>query len=817
MIISKKLLNHCVWLALCSFPIFAHANNVAQQREQSIQLIRTGDVETGLSQLESLLKENPQDQKLIADFIVTAYANGKLTADKLNVIQNIQAQNFPEYGRISVIKAYRDQKQYALAEQWVKQFETVQPAAYWNVWRAVLQAEAGQKAQAQQSLTRVNMDQLTADYLSQLAYVYRLLDMPVESLQAAERAVKANAVADTQEQYALALAATSDFNAAQQSLKGVALTDEQQAIRLKHSIQLTEFSQQIKQAIQYQKNNSELGNASYFELDQVIARMHAYAPQLANDAAMFERFQYDYLYALNARNRASQVLTERQKLNKNEADMPAYVRQVLADSYLKTQQPSHAERLYKTLFSDPKMVNYNLFSGLYYSLIEQEKFAEANTLIQRMENELPKYRYSQAKGVDRAPHSDWTEFLTLKGLNYAYRNEHDKAEQYFEKLVAEAPANLSYQNSLALVQRWREKPEQSIQTLAMWNGLTEDQSGIQLNQMQNAQALSDITTWRKDAARLQLMIPDDTGLKRAQKELNDRNHATISHQTSFSKSESDNDAILGRLKGSREQESHTRVSSPWFAENFRGFADHQYRWAKYNSGELDEQRLGLGAEWQKDRKFASAMLSQDLDGGRTGVQLNWSHWLNDHWNYSLGFDSQADIPLQAVRLDHEGKAYQMGLNWQANESRKAGASYQLTDINDGNTRHELGAYFKQRLQAAPHHVTDATVRGYYSQNDQVDVPYFNPKNSHSLELTLEHDWMTWRNYEHSLNQHFEATVGSFGQNGESNKAIYNVFYQHEWQLSRTWRLNYGIGWGVHPYDGEDEEKTYAVVGFEGRF
>ena len=86
--------------------------------------------------------------------------------------------------------------------------------------------------------------------------------------------------------------------------------------------------------------------------------------------------------------------------------MPAYVRQVLADSYLKTQQPSHAERLYKTLFSDPKMVNYNLFSGLYYSLIEQEKFAEANTLIQRMENELPKYRYSQAKGVDRAPHSD---------------------------------------------------------------------------------------------------------------------------------------------------------------------------------------------------------------------------------------------------------------------------------------------------------------------------------------------------------------------------------------------------------------------------
>ena len=47
--------------------------------------------------------------------------------------------------------------------------------------------------------------------------------------------------------------------------------------------------------------------------------------------------------------------------------------------------------------------------------------------------------------------------------------------------------------------------------------------------------------------------------------------------------------------------------------------------------------------------------------------------------------------------------------------------------------------------------------------------------------------------------------------------IYNFFYGHEWQLSRTWKLNYGVGWGVRPYDGKDEEKTYAVLGFEGRF
>ncbi len=32
-----------------------------------------------------------------------------------------------------------------------------------------------------------------------------------------------------------------------------------------------------------------------------------------------------------------------------------------------------------------------------------------------------------------------SEYLGLKGLNYAYRNEHAKAEKDFEQLLAQAP------------------------------------------------------------------------------------------------------------------------------------------------------------------------------------------------------------------------------------------------------------------------------------------------------------------------------------------------------------------------------------------
>lgn len=803
---------------LVGWPTMVMATELDQQREQGILLIRSGQVDVGLQQLKHLLEQHPEDQNLIADYVVSSYYNSKFLASDQKYLQNINPAKYPDYGRVSLIKILRDLKQYNDAEAWVTQFNTIQPDTSWMVWQALLQAESGEIVKAKKTLKNIDLDQLSADALNSLAYVYRIVDMPVESLQVAKQALQKSPTLDSREQTILALMATSDYVVAQRIFNDVpeSLQDEQQN-RLAIVIQLNQFSQKIQSSIQYHKNNNTRHTESYVLLDQVLQEMQNYVPQLENFPDLKERFQFDYMYALDARNLPKKVLKERAHLQKDEQDMPTYIRLVLAESYLKTKQPKQAEVLYKSVLSEPKFVEYDVYAGLYYSFIAQEKFSEANLLITEMEQTLPKYRYSQAKGVDREPHPDWVEFLSLKGLNYAYRNEHEKAEQYFEKLVAEAPSNASYQNNLALIQRWREKPETSKDNLAVWNGLTDRELGIQLGQMQNAQVLNDISTWKSDDLRLQKILSDDSGFKRSRQELNDRNHASITHQSSFSKSKSDSPELLGQLKGSREQESHTRLNSPWFADNFRAFVDHQYRWAEYDSGTLREQRIGLGTEWQKDRKAGSIIFSQDSHGNRSGIQLNWSQWLSDYWNYGVAYNSQADIPLQAVRLNNEGRSYQFGVNWQANESRKVGLSYQLTDIDDGNTRHEFGTYFRQRLQVAPHHVTDATLRGYFSQNKQLDTSYFNPKQSHSVELTLEHNWMTWRRYDRHFNQYFEVTIGTFGQTDYSNKPLYNIFYQHEWQVSRIWKLNYGIGWGSHPYDGKDEEKTYAVAGFEGRF
>jgi poly-beta-1,6 N-acetyl-D-glucosamine export porin PgaA len=815
---KKSIWAICILASTSPITHLQAADNIDQLREQGVVLIRSGQVEQGLEQLRTLLNQQPQNQKLIADYIVSTQAHQKLTLADLGYLQNIQVQDFPNYAWLSVVKGQRDLKQFQSAAKWAETFYQQSQQQEWLVWDGVLSAEAGQSAQAKQKLAQINKEQLSPDYLAQMSYAYRVLNMPVEALETAKYALsKQETNPDIQEQYVLALMVNSDYAEAEQYIQTHRLNKSRP--NLQHSIKLNEFSQRIQNAIQSQRmlTYRDQGMLAYNKLDQVIADMQRYEAELPEDQAIRRKFYYDYSYALNARQASKQTLATLQKVNIPILEMPAYVRHAAADSYLRLRQPQQAEIYYRSLLLEKNYPNYDVYAGLYYSLVEQEKFKQADQLIVQMDHLLPTFIYSQAKGVNKTTHDDRFEYLALKGLNYAYRNEHAKAQQYFEQLLAQAPNNVSYQNNLALIQRWREKPELSESNLSQLNGVEPIDQATRINHMQNSQALGNIQAWKAQTADLQQRAPLDTGVKLSQKELNDRNRATIQHQTTISRSKSDSRDLLGQLKGSRERDHETRLNSPWFYDNYRAYTTHDYRWSDFDDGEVDDSRIGLGLEWASNRKHASIALSQATDGDRFGAELEWSHWLNDHWNYHLGYNSQADIPLQALDRGFEGESYAVGVDWQQNESRKAGATYQLTDIDDGNTRQEAAAYFMQQIFQAPHHITQATLRGYYGKNDDIEADYFNPESNYSLEVALAHDWMTWRNYDRHFSQHFEASVGTYKQTDFSAKAIYNFYYQHDWQLSRTWKLNYGIGWGVHPYDGDSEERTYGVIGFEGRF
>lgn len=795
-----------------------------------------------LDQLFTLHQQYPQDQKVIADYVLLSQAANRVDQDILPIIQMIQPSVYPVYAQMPLIQVLRDLKQFSLAAEYVKAFNQHAPDLQWQVLAILVQAEAADFTVAQRDLAQLlrthQLQEFSADQLMQISYTYRRIQMPIEAMQFAQLALdkqqrQGPVSLDIHDQYVQSLMANGDFDLAKAYVAQTQIM-QQHFPYLMAQIELGLFKQRIQNTIQRYKvlSYKNQGSDAFQALDQVLAEMAVFEqqlpkahdpqakdPQLKNHQAqaLRQQFYYDYIYALNQRNQSELVFAQLLKLDHPVAQMPAYVRHAVADAALKSRQPQRAELLYASLQSEKNYMDYNAYAGWYYALIEQERYRDADHLLTQMDQALPKFSYSEAKGVDTSTHSDRIDYLLLKGLNYAYRNQHAKAEQYLRNLLATAPNHQGIQNALALVLRWRDKPQQSDWVLAQMNGLSPIAQSTQINQMQNRQALEDIPAWRQQDRDLMQRAAEDTGVKLSHKQLRDRDSASIGHQSTFSRSQSNSDALLQGPNGLRERQHHTRLNTPWFADHYRVWVDHQQRWSDFGDTQISDQRAGLGMEWASKRKYLSVLLSQGLDSDRTGLDLNWSHDLNDHWNYALGYQSQAALPLQALEAGEHGSAYMTALNWQANESRRAGMSYQWTDSSDNNLRQEASVYARQRIFQAPHHLTDAQISGYWGRNRDIDTAYFNPARSHSVELSLFHDWMTWRNYDRHFNQHFEFTLGSFSQKNYHAKPIYAALYRHDWRVSRTWELQYGVGWQLHPYDGRNEKNTYAMLGFEGRF
>ncbi|GAA5560981.1 poly-beta-1,6-N-acetyl-D-glucosamine export protein [Acinetobacter schindleri] len=812
------MLKKCVFSLVYLLPIQLYAAQVDVLREQAIQDYRAGQIQQAVYQLDQLLKQYPHDQKLLADYLIVMSNEKKDLTKFTDLLVNINYVNFPEYAKLPLIQNFRDFKHFKMAIEWANKLN-IQKTIDGRILLSVLYAESQEAGNAKTLLSKINIKNLNADQLVRIAYAYRLINLPVDALATIEHAYQQQPKSSSVlQEYVYDLIAIGAYKKAQQLLQ----TNEknQQTVQLQQTLQVSEFSQQVNNAIiryKYLNRQGLSDTESFTELDSVLEKGQKLQQQIKPEDPNYLRFHYDYLYALDFRGRAKAVLDNFTQLNISLEKLPAYVRHAIADSYLAEQKPKQAELVYKTLLTEKNYPDMIVYSGLYYSYIEQEKYKEAQQLLAKIDHLIPTYKYSQAKGVDKTSHPDRDDYIALKGMHLAYANHLDQAEKHFEKTVEQAPANESLINNLARVERWREKPLEAKKTISLLNGIDPIAKDTRINEMQNAQALGDIQTWRKTTQNLVQFYPEDSGVIKSRKELDDRNRATISHSTTWGQSKANNSDSVSGQNGLKDREMETRLNSPWIKDNYRLFAWHQDRYGEYNFGDVHNQRYGVGAEWQANRKALSAILSQSTDGGQAGVRLDWSQWLNDHWQYQLQYNSQADIPLQAIDAGEDGQSYRAALTWQKDESRQIGASYGLTDISDGNKQQEFSTFWRERLFAAPHHITYGTVRGFFGSNSQDQTAYFSPSSHYSAELNLSHDWVTWREYERSFKQHFEAGVGIYKQADYSTKPTYSLQYQHQWQLSRTWQLNYGIGWQYHPYDGHAEQHTYGIFGFEGRF
>ncbi|MDU6286913.1 MAG: poly-beta-1,6 N-acetyl-D-glucosamine export porin PgaA, partial [Acinetobacter sp.] len=580
-------------------------------REQAIHTYKTGQTQQAILQLDQLLNKYPHDQKLLADYLVVMSSEKRDLLTFSQHLANINYVNFPEYGQLPLIRNFRDFKHFKNAIEWSNKFN-IQKTSDGQILLAVLYAEAKDPVNAKVHLSGIKSKNLTADQFVQIAYAYRLINSPVDALSAIEQAYQQQpkSFAVLQE-YSYDLAAVGAYKKAQQLL--LASDKNAQTESLQHWLKVSEFSQRVNNAItryKYLNREGMSDSEGFAELDAVLKQGEQIQPLIQPSDPNYLRFHYDYLYALDFRGRSRTVLDEFTKLNVPLEKLPAYVRHAIADSYLAERQPKQAELAFKTLLTEKNYSDMTVYTGLYYSYIEQEKYKQAEQLLNEVDRLIPTYKYSQAKGVDKSSHPDRDDYIALQGMHLAYANHLDQSEKHFQKQVDLAPANEGLINNLARVERWRDKPLQAKQTIDRLNGLTPVAKDTRINQMQNAQALGDIPEWRKSTESLLQYYPEDSGVVKSRKELDDRDKATISHSTTWGQSKAENSDSVSGQNGLKDREMETRVNSPWIKDNYRLFAWHQDRYGEYRFGDVHDQRYGVGAEWQANRKVFSAILSQ---------------------------------------------------------------------------------------------------------------------------------------------------------------------------------------------------------------
>lgn len=546
-------------------------------------------------------------------------------------------------------------------------------------------------------------------------------------------------------------------------------------------------------------------------LERSLNTLNANLDRFVPDSEASLRTRFDRLIVLRQMNRFDEVIADYLALREASVAVPTYAKGAVADAYLARRQPQKAAGLYREVIDANPRAPLAVRTGYYYALVESEDYDAAAKLLAQMDAATPTWRSRSNPKTPPVPNWERSEVDRLQVLDATYRNHEAQALARAERLYRQAPRNTDVINGLATTQRARGWYEEAQSTAELAAAYAPSDQATRLDIAENAQELENFPRWQHTIEPLAAQFPTDSAIRRNHREWQDRQHFSIEGQGNFGRSDG-GDAV----NGSRDSEYQLRLNSPWSEGGYRAYVEQTYQWSDYEEGAERYDRQGVGVERQWLRRHWWAALSGERFSDDVGLELGWSQWLDDHWQYQLRTQTQSpETPLRAERDDLDGRLYQGQLTWRQNESREATLTLGALDISDGNLRSDVAADLTQRLQASAHHQTRLIGSLSAEHNSQTDTDYYNPQDTRAVGLTLEHDWLTWRRYDRAFTQNVSLGAASEWQSGYGSAPGLDALYGHTWQLTRTWSINYGIGWGSHEYEGEREKRWYGQLGFEG--
>lgn len=770
---------------------------------------RQGEFKAAIAQMEKIRNQYPERQEVLQDLVVVYHWAGRYQ-EAAALIPLLEMDNAPNYTLEAVARVLRSTGKVSEAILVYRRLLARLPDSKQALLGLVLSyADAGEFNKAERLLAdHANNHGDDLDYMSAQAYVVRKSGRALRALAMYQSILSRDpGHREAAEGVFLCAQSLGAFPAAKDiAERSPSILDRRQLDSLYQGLAATHIrwgeTASLKQEERFQDIDRALRLLEQLKGDDEWNRLDF-------AVSLNRRLAFDGLVALQARKRHQEVVELFQALSDADVNIPAYALLSVATAYLDLEQPDTAFGLLVNA-KDQGEDSFQLTGGLFYSLSDDERFADAQQLIDEVAKREPEF----------IPEFTNREFILnekklkadmLSAFIRAYADDLDSAQDKVERVLERAPHNHDIRADLGTLFRWRGWPERATDQFDLATSYME--AGEATNaRVQLGHALIDRQI-AGDAGslveQLTTAFPEEKSVQKlARRWLVYNEHELLMR---FSRGESS-----GNQFGTRNWQLDTYLYNQRFgagagwAEGSRLYVHDYQAFADLETGDIRNELTTLGYEWVHDRVKVNAELGKGIsgsDGVVASASVRW--WLDDHWRLAgeLQHNSRA-TPLKALREDIESDTADFSAQYRWSELQSAGVSAGIADFDDGNERNSLATFLKRRVHNSPGYKITAEVGASVSSNSLLNRPYFNPDQDRTVYLQMENEWRWYRRYERSFHHRLYLTLGNYWQKQFGAGSIWSWRYEHDWELGPRLRVLYGISRGRRLYDGNTEFEDF---------
>ncbi|MCD9046612.1 poly-beta-1,6 N-acetyl-D-glucosamine export porin PgaA [Luteimonas sp. MHLX1A] len=526
------------------------------------------------------------------------------------------------------------------------------------------------------------------------------------------------------------------------------------------------------------------------------------------------RLRVDALAALNQLHRHEDVAAGYRALLAEDIEVPAYILATVGDSLLALRRPAEALPVLEQAVShEPGNVNATILLG--YAWLELERFDRALPVFAALAASQPA---RPRRDGAAAGYENWDRYSAdvAHAMAHSHANDHARADDMLQALVAIGPHNASLQAAYGAVQARRLRPSAALERYRMAATLDPYDRDALAGQVGSLVALERIDEAADALQALQAIHPHDPRSARIARDLDRHRGAQFALSSASGRSNARGEGTAQSPFGSRDASHALELRSPLLAGRWRVGVVGQQREADFDDIRTRYRGAGVGGWYRHDRLGAAATvwrIDDDDAPGPTAWTLAADWRLGDAWRIGGSMAHRdADASLQARRAGITADSLRLSADWTPDDTLAIGAHASHLRYDDGNTRDGIGVDASTRLHTRPHLLVDALASVHASRGSHgEDAAYFNPSRDASMQLGLRLDHITWRRYGSAFRQRLELHAGPYWQQRHGSQWIPAVGYRHVWRREGG-TFEYGVTWSRPVYDGVREQRVALDAG-----